>query len=124
MVRCPRASGRQGVVLLSVIIVLVTISLIGASLLSFITSVNLESQRIAEETKAYYLAEAGFVQSVHMLRNQIQVEQLYSENGYGPIRLGEGTYRVRLEQQAQPVIVSVGEVNGTKKTLQLQYMVL
>ena len=59
-----RNIGNHGVILLSVLIILLTISLIGASLMSFFFSVDVTAQYSVESAKAFYLAEAGIAHAV------------------------------------------------------------
>ena len=113
-----RNIGNHGVILLSVLIILLTISLIGASLMSFFFSVDVTAQYSVESAKAFYLAEAGIAHAVFMLHSQAQASA--DEEVVGPIILGDGTYEVTIDY-IQSAIVSVGRVGSTKKILQLQY---
>ena len=100
---------------------MLTMALIGASLFELSASVNDSSQRVLEETKARYLAEAGIAHAIHILRTQAgEVPKLVQ--GEEPTPLGDGTYSVSFDLQ-ESLITSTGNVNGTKKTLQLQYNV-
>jgi Tfp pilus assembly protein PilX len=111
----------SGVALISVIVIMLTMALIGASLFELSASVNDSSQRVLDETKARYLAEAGIAHAIHILRTQAgQVPKLVQ--GEEPVTLGDGTYAVSFDLQ-ESMITSTGNVNGTKKTLQLQYNV-
>ena len=100
---------------------MLTMALIGASLFELSASVSDSSQRVLDETKARYLAEAGIAHAIHILRTQAgEVPKLV--RGEEPIALGDGTYAVTFDLQ-ESMITSTGSVNGTKKTLQLQYNV-
>lgn len=113
---------RKSVVLISVIIVFLTIALIGATLVAFFSSVDMSSRNFLDETKALYLAEAGIAYAIHLLRYQAgSHEELAKPKG--PFQLGDGTYMVEINHY-QSLITSIGEVNGTKKTIQLQYSAL
>lgn len=112
----------RGVVLLSVVIILLTIALIGASLVAFFSSVNISARRVADGAKALYLAEAGIAQAIHLLRGQAGRGGQLDET-IGPVSLGEGTYTVRIDL-TQSLITSTGRVYGTTKTVQLQYISL
>jgi len=110
---------RKGVVLLSVVIILLTIALIGASLVALFSSVNISARTIADEAKALYLAEAGVAHAISVLRSQAG-EGGNLEQKIGPVKFGEGTYTIRLDF-TQSLITSSGTVHGITKTVQLQY---
>ena len=113
---------KKGVVLISVIIVFLTIALIGATLVAFFSSVDISARTFVEESKALYLAEAGIAYAINLLRYQTgSHEELAKPKG--PFQLGDGTYMVEINH-FQSLITSVGEVNGIKKTIQLQYSAL
>lgn len=112
----------EGIVLLSVIIILLTISLVGVSLVAFFSSVNMSARAIADEAKALYLAEAGIARAVYLLRTQAGTEETVAGN-IGPVNLGEGAYNVKIDF-SQSLITSTGEVGKISKTLQLQYKAL
>jgi len=109
----------KGVVLLSVIIILLTMALIGASLVSFFTSLNLSVRATVDEAKAFYLAEAGIAHAIYMLKHQASAQMNYDEMAQA-VSLGEGTYTVKVDIN-QSFIVSTGEVHDVEKTLQMQY---
>lgn len=111
-------TGNRGVILLSVVIILLTMALIGASLAALFSLVNTTAQRIANETKALFLAEAGIAQVIYILHNQTGPEGL--DKIIGPFSLGEGTFVAKIDF-IHSLITSTGEVGGVKKTLQLQY---
>ena len=117
-----KVMNRSGVVLLNVVIILLTIALIGASLVAFLSLVSLSTRTAAEEIKAFYLAEAGISTAVSTLRNKAGVSgnRLYT---IGPVELGEGTYEVTIDP-LQSLIISTGKVASTQKTLQLYYSAL
>ena len=115
-------STQKGVVLLTVVIIMLTIALIGASLVTFFSSVNVSARNVADEAKALYLAEAGIAHAVKMLRSETGASGPLGEV-IGPVELGEGVYTIEVEF-AQSLITSTGEVGGIKKTVQLQYKAL
>ncbi len=113
---------RKSVVLLSVVMILLTVALIGATLAVFFSSVNIGARGVADGTKALYIAEAGIAYAINILRSQGEsVTQLRKE--IGPVSLGEGSFSVKLNL-AQSLITSTGDVRGTKRTIQLQYSAL
>ena len=110
---------RKGVVLLSVVMILLTVAIIGATLVVFFSSVNLSARNVADEAKALYLAEAGISRAIYLLRNQDQTRVDFKQE-IGPFSLGEGDYRIKFDL-VQSLITSTGNVQGTRKTVQLQY---
>ncbi len=113
----------RGVSLITVIIIMLTMALIGASLAELASSVNYSVQNILDETKARYLAEAGIAHALHELRGGGDLSTTVDENEnpiYFP--LGEGGYTV-VYNPNESSITCTGIVNETKKTLQLQYNV-
>jgi len=115
-------NGKNGVVLLNVVIILLTIALIGASLAAFFSLVNIAARETVNEAKAFYLAEAGIAHAVGMLRNRTVIAEVENER-IGPISLGDGTYEIEIDLM-QSLIISTGRVASTRKTLQLQYSTL
>ncbi|MFH1362688.1 MAG: hypothetical protein ABIH45_00560 [Candidatus Omnitrophota bacterium] len=113
---------RQGVVLISVMIVFLTIAVIGATLVAFFSSVDITARSFADETKALYLAEAGIAYAINLLHYQTgSHEELAKVKG--PFELGEGTYSVEINN-LQSLIISTGKISGVTKTIQLQYRAL
>ena len=112
----------KGVALITVIIVMLTMALIGASLAELSSAVNFSVDTILDETKARYLAEAGIARALHQFRAG---ETLNTEDEEGnPVMfpLGEGAYSVTFDPN-ESLITCTGIVNEVKKTLQLQYNV-
>lgn len=116
------ATTHKGVTLITVVIILLTISLIGASLVAFFSSVNISVRNIADQAKALYLAEAGIAHAIHNLRTQLGAGGIMGE-AIGPVRLGEGTYQVSVEF-SQSLITSIGKVHGVRRTIQFKYKAL
>ena len=108
----------KGMILLAVVIVLLTITLIGGSLVLLFSSLNISTRTYADELKAMYLAEAGIAYGLHWLREEAQTKK--PDNLIGPINLAEGSYEVKIDLQ-ESVITSIGRVNHVEKKLQLQY---
>jgi len=109
-------------VLLSVIIILLTIAIIGASLVAFFYSVNVNTQKIVDEAKALYIAEGGIARAIYVLRNKAGAGTVLGED-IGPVTLGDGAYLVKIDFM-QSLITSTGKVHGTAKTIQIQYSAL
>ncbi len=117
---CP-ARSQKGIVMISVIIIMLTIAIIGTSLMELSASVSLSNTRISDEAKALYLAEAGVAAAIGVLKEQLASGG--SDQEVGPVKLGEGTYKVKINFN-QSLIQSIGEVRGSRKRLQLQYNTL
>ncbi len=111
-------SPKGGMVLLTVVIVLLTITLIGGSLVLLFSSLSISSITYADEIKALYLAEAGIAHGIKWLKQEADLK--YLDNIIGPVKLGEGVYEVRIDFH-ESVITSIGKVNRVQKKLQLQY---
>ena len=109
----------KGAILISVMIILLTIGLVGASLVELFTVITLSTQSIGDKAKSLYLAEAGISHAIHILRGQAGSKET-SEGILGPFKLGDGTYTIEIILE-QSLIVARGDVNGTKKTLQFQF---
>lgn len=110
---------KNGAILFGVLIVVLMISLIGASLVAILSSLVLSSQYEISQTKALYLAEAGINHAIHLLQSQaIIVTQ--EENFIPPTSLGDGTYEVKLDF-SQSLITSTGKVGGVRRRIQLKY---
>ncbi len=112
----------RGIILLNVILILLTIALIGASLMIFFFSVDIFSRSVTDGTKAFYLAEAGIAMAINTLRGQASTLVDF-EQKIGPVKLGEGTYTVEIDF-IHSLITSTGRVSGMEKTLQLQFRAL
>ncbi len=120
-----KARGERGVALITVIIIMLTMALIGASLAELSSAVSDSIGTILDQTKARYLAEAGIAHALHELRlgADLAVESVDPVSGepiYYP--LGEGGYSVVYDAEGS-MITCTGIVHETKKTLQLQYNV-
>ncbi len=119
-----KRSSERGVALIIVVVVMLTMALIGTSLMELSSAVNFSVDNILNETKARYLAEAGIAHALHEIRNNADLSKTLDENG-NPILypLGEGFYSVSYNP-SESLITCTGIVNETKKTMQLQYNVL
>ena len=116
-----RRSGESaGAILIGVIIILLTISLIGATLASFYLSVSTLAEVELTRAQALYLAEAGIAQAIVRLRHAGllggQAEQQIS-----PTPLGEGAYEV-FHDLTTGLITSTGKVRGVRRTVQIKYV--
>ena len=115
----------RGVALITVIIVMLTLALMGASLAELSSVVNFSVDTILDETKARYLAEAGIAHALHELRSGADLSDTIDKTSGEPIEfpLGEGTYSIKYDA-GESLITCTGIVHETKKTMQLQYNVL
>ena len=116
-----KGSSDRGVALITVVIIMLTVALLGASLVELVTAVNLSSQSVVEQAKARYLAEAGIAVAIHQLRTNAGSDAV-KDGKIGPVTLGDGTYTV-IFNVSEDLITSIGMVNGISKKLQLQYNV-
>src|ERR1700690_3386422 len=82
---------KRGVALITVVIIMLTMALIGASLMELSASVSLSAQTVLDETKARYLAEAGIARAIHMLRNNAGSMNAV-DRFPPPVPLGDGTF--------------------------------
>ena len=114
---------KRGIALITVVVIMLTIALIGASLVELASSVSMSAQNVIDETKARYLAEAGIAQAIHTLRTSATDSGNKLGETIGPIPLGDGAYTVTFNVK-DSLIISVGEVNGVSKKVQLQYSAL
>lgn len=118
---------QKGVMLLTALLLLLVVSLIGATLTELFSAANLSARIHSEEIKAFYLAEAGIAQGIHTLKGRLSEAggnvTPMTEETLGPVRLGEGTFTVKLNS-TQSLITSIGDVRGTQKKLQMQYKAL
>ncbi len=112
---------QRGIALIAVVIMMISLSLIGATLIEFASSVSLSSQTVMDEVKALYLAEAGISYAIHSLRTRAGSDKLKDEK-LGPIPLGEGNFVVEFAF-SESLIIATGTVNGVSKRLELQYNV-
>ena len=110
--------------MITVVIIMLTMALIGAALAELSSAVNYSIESILDQTKARYLAEAGIAHALHELRSGSDLSDAVDKATGEPvyIPLGEGGYHV-IYDPSESLITATGVVNGTKKTLQLQYNV-
>ena len=116
--------GQRGVALITIVIVMLTMALIGASLAELSAAVSDSVDTILDETKARYLAEAGIAHALHELRAGADLSEDIDKATGEPIYfpLGEGGYSVVFDPEGS-TITCTGIVRETKKTMQLQYNV-
>ena len=113
-------SGQRGAILLGALIILLTISLIGATLSSLFLSVTTVAEVDVARAQALYLAEAGIAQAVYQLRmagalgGEVQQKM-------PPAPLGVGVYEVN-HDVANALITSTGKVRGVRRAVQIKYI--
>ena len=115
---------QRGVALITVIIIMLTMALIGASLAELSSAVSFSVDTILDETKARYLAEAGIAHALHELRNGSDLSDTVDKTTGEPVYfpLGEGGYSV-VFNPTESLITCTGISHETKKTIQFQYNV-
>ena len=110
-------SGSEGVILLGGLIMLLTVSLIGATLASFFLSVTTLAEVELTRAQALYVAEAGVAQALHQIR-QAGALGGEAEPKIPTTPLGPGSYEVVHEIG---LITSTGTVRGVRRTIQVKY---
>ena len=114
-----RIASASGAVLLGTMLMLLTISLIGATLASFFLSVTTGAEVELYRAQALYLAEAGMAQAVDQIhRVSLMGGELPQQ--IGPLPLGEGEYQV-IQDPAFGTITSIGRAHGVRRTIQMRY---
>lgn len=126
--------GQRGAVLLIVLIMVLTISLLGATLMALFFNVLTFSQIELDRTRALYLAEAGIAKALGVLKNQAGVGAApespakadeatgtkRSDRIIAPTQLDGGYYEV-FNDFLQSTIISIGTSNGVRRTIQVKY---
>ncbi len=116
-----RRGSDRGAVLLIVIIVMLTVSILGATLVTLFFNVLTVGQNELHRAQALYLSEAGIAVAMKNLKGQKGQKVVLPENRIVPVtQLGEGTFEVFLDQ-AESTLVSVGVSHGVSRTIQLKY---
>ncbi len=122
----------RGAVLLIVLIMVLTISLLGATLMALFFNVFTFSQIEMDRTRALYLAEAGIAKAVGMLKSQAGAPPESAAQAEGatsvkrsdriipPTKLDGGYFEV-FNDYYQSTIISVGTSNGVRRTIQVKY---
>ena len=110
----------RGVILLTALIIVLTISLLGAALVALFFNVLTLSRLELNRVSALYLAEAGISKAINMLRNEAGIFSLKPGQIIPPTRLGDGYFEVDNDFQ-QSTIISIGQSGGVKRVLQLKY---
>jgi Tfp pilus assembly protein PilX len=124
--RSPYLSTERGAILLMVLIIILTISLLGATLMALFFNVLSLSQIELDRARALYLAEAGIAAAIGTLKNQAGVaipsadSAAQSEIIVPATKLNEGSFEV-YNDYSQSTIVSIGNSNGVKRTIQVRY---
>jgi Tfp pilus assembly protein PilX len=109
----------RGAILFGVLIIVLTISLIGASMIGLLSSLAVSNQHETDRTKALYLAEAGISHAIYMLKTQAVI--VTGQEYFIPSTpFGDGAYDVKLDYN-QSLIIATGRAGGTKRTIQLKY---
>jgi len=100
--------------------VLLTISLIGATLSSLFLSVTSIAEVDLARAQALYLAEAGVAQAIYQLRlaGSLGAE---AKSRIASTRLGDGEYEVT-HDVSNNVITATGRVRGVRRTVQIKYV--
>ena len=116
-----KVSASRGSVLIMILVIMGTLTIFGGLLMILAHNRVLLTQIEIDGAKAFFLAEAGIAQSIHELKHQLDPDG----DGVGTIKerfLGEGWFTV-IHDAKTTEIRSMGEVNGVKRTLQIQYAI-
>ena len=112
-------SNRRGTVLLGTVIILITISLIGATLIILFSSVAMVAEVKMQSTQAFYLSEACIAKAIHELKESGGSSPLDKEQTQ-EIRLGAGTCEIHNDMVTN-IITSTGKVQGVRRVIQVKY---
>jgi hypothetical protein len=113
--RRPCRSSEKGIVLVAVVVFTLIFTILGFSLLSMVKSEIVLAQKAVDETKAFYLAEAGV---------EIFTANLSSGDyaSIGETALGEGSYRVDFYPGVypdSPYAIATGVAGGQEKRIKV-----
>jgi len=112
----------KGAILIAAIIMLLFISILGFSLITYLYARTQKANLELDRLKALYLAEAAIAKSIYELRLNLD----YDNNGIGNIlktHLGKGTYKASHNFQSS-YITGIGEFNKIKRIIQIKYSAL
>ncbi len=112
----------KGAVLITTIIILVFLSVLGMSSITYLYSRQVKSTLELDRLKALYLAESGIAKSIYELRWDRDLDN----NGVGNVlraKLAGGTYKAIHNFQTS-VIIGIGEYNEIKRIIQIKYSAL
>jgi Tfp pilus assembly protein PilX len=112
---------KQGAVLLSTLVMLLTINMIGATLTSLFLSVTTTADLEHQRAQALYLAEAGLTLALYQLKQAGQGSAAVQLD-VPPTPLGGGTYAVE-HDVVSGIITATGEFQEVRRTIQLKYHV-
>lgn len=114
----------RGAILLIVLIVILTISLLGTSLIALFYNVLISSRTELDRARALYLAEAGIAKAISMFKGQAGATGIAQagtrQQIVAPQQLGEGSFEV-FNDFSQSTIVSIGISHGVRRTIQVKY---
>lgn len=111
---------KRGAILLMALIVILAISLLGATLIALFFNVLTSSQLELDRVSALYLAEAGIAKAISVLKNQAGIFSAQPGQIIAPTQLGSGSFEVHNDFQ-QSTIISIGKSHGVKRVIQLRY---
>ncbi len=118
---------RRGAILLIVLIVVLTISLLGMTLVALYYNVLTTGQIELYRAQALYLAEAGIAQAISNLKKEAEsppVAAIVMNESLKQIvprtNFGAGYYEV-FGNILDQVLVSTGSSHGVARTIQLKY---
>lgn len=114
-------SNKKGAILLIVIIVVLTLSLLGSTLVILFFNVLTSSRIELHRASALYLAEAGIAMAINALKSQAGAGiQTQSQQIIPITKLGDGSFEV-YNDFSQSTIVSIGRSQGIRRVIQVKY---
>ena len=116
-----KVENSSGAILLMVVIIMLTVSLLGATLVALFHNIMSMNEIELYRTQALFLAEAGIAQAVQTLRGQAGATPGGRAGRIlGPVVLGEGTFEV-YGDFVESTLVSIGSSHGVSRSIQLKY---
>src|SRR5690554_3255670 len=106
----PDISGKQGSVLISVLVIMLVVTILGLTLISISMSDMLHAARQETNTEAYYIARSGAdAIAAHLIQNPADIP-LFISYGEQEAELGKGSFVVAVKEEADGTIIieSVG----------------
>lgn len=104
-------------ILLSTIIIFLTIAIMGAVVVGFTSTAQIEINHLENQIKAFYLAEAGIAHAYWYLRTQAKIGKNFRSS---KIILGDGSYAFSIDF-LNSIITSTGYSGNITRTIQIEY---
>lgn len=111
----------KGSALIMVLIVMGVLTVLGAALLQYSLTDNLQVINDEKRMQAHYLARSGAeVVADYIMKNPEDADELFGKETE-PVELGEGTFKVKVTEKNPGglLIESVGKVDGFERKVKL-----